>query len=1509
MANEVGGRTDKNGNRYEVNCIIKAILDVVDERISSCMFEGLGNDEVATDIIVTNFDGSKKYIQCKHRNGSNDNWTFSGFKAYNLLKRWRMHLDNDQKSIVVLESPIPFTRLNDLSKRAKNNNGDVNAFYDNQIKNSNNTFDDFKKYCSELDLNYENIDDVQKAMNYLKRTEVEDMPDNIIKDYLFMHIKLLFLGEPKTIYEKFLDLICNENVMGVDIDKQFLFDFFNKNNIILNNHSNNSLNFNNIEKLNSIFKKSIKLINNNYINRDELKTIITNINEGKSIMITGKAGYGKSGVIYGLIDYLKENKYQYLAIKLDKYIPECNSLKWSENLGFNTYLSAILDKFSLDKKCVLILDQLDALRWTTMHSRNSLDICNSIIEEIKNINIGRKNKISIILVCRTFDFENDTSIRKIVEDESNNWVRIDINKLSDQCVKSIVGSEYDKYNVKLRELLKIPSNLFIFMEIRKDNDLSEVHSTCDLISKWWEQIIKEGSINGFSQNDLSNVKEVIVSKMNQLGKISLPEFFLNDYVNSVDFLLSKAFLIKSDSSISFSHQTLLDYFSVDKMIEKYLNGESIESLIGNRNEQLPNKRYQLQMFLERIHELDDQRFIECIDTIINNKNIRVYLKYVAFEVLGTVTNISEEIKQYIINNYFKKEFFDIFINIVFMNHQEIIELLIDNGTFDKWVNDSTKKQYIINLLKSINYSFNEKEYKFIKQYIIVNEQLDRELYSVFPSDVVYDTDDLFELRLEIYDKFSEMWINSYLNLDELLCINECRGIRYVEFLTNHLDLKKRHIKYSDNLSIEYEEKNEITENELIIEKLLPLIPEIHDKYGLYDWEDHGRLEMTVQRIVISLIKRAVKNVVNSDYNKFWTIFEKYLNKGFSIHNEIILQSIYFMPQSASNKIFEYLFSDINNNCFEYTSNNEQSVSMLKKIIEKFINDANKKTINYVIEKIIHYKPNDLIERCKRCIEFKKENFSSANYISFWGDFQYEILNCISDNLLDEKCIQLKKVLNRKFGIRNYSIYDLNHCKSGSVISPIANKKIGLKSWLGILTNKKITNSHKSKYDEEKSVFIDSSLYEFQSSLSVNIQENPNQFIDLFINNSSIIIPDYIYTLYNSLAYSSIIDDISIQKLELLFKTFKYENNYKYAPLICEIIARKEETNWNAETIDMLLNIYSDIISDKIDNNVIIDNSKEDRDIAESFELAVINSSIYKLASAVSNILWNNFEYAKKFTKMVESMSECSDEIFKYSSMCILNCLLNYDLDWTSTIIIKLFLNDCIYGYRSNRNIFNYLYAKKSNLREQIIKIILHGITINSEDIKRVFSYLMVDFYLFYDEFENELLNSKNDTIIKNSIMEMLLVYIKNDEYKEKSKEIIIELSKYPDVKINPYKLFDDEKLLLSDDNFVIELFQSSDSQEFIEPFIHLLRKRGNNILKYSELLFEIINIALEQYDENNPIHYYSYDDLNYIVIMLFDYAYEKNNKQILIKCLDVWDEMFSKQIGLIRKLSKDISEI
>ena len=283
-----------------------------------------------------------------------------------------------------------------------------------------------------------------------------------------------------------------------------------------------------------------------------------------------------------------------------------------------------------------------------------------------------------------------------------------------------------------------------------------------------------------------------------------------------------------------------------------------------------------------------------------------------------------------------------------------------------------------------------------------------------------------------------------------------------------------------------------------------------------------------------------------------------------------------MPKEEANKVFEYLFDDINKNCFEYTSNNDQSISMLKKITEKFIENADQETVNFIIKNIINYKPRDIIEKCKRYIKAKKQDFSSANYMSFWGDFQHEMLNIIPDKYLNEENMQLKMILDRKFSIRKYSIYDMGRLKMRDVISPIANKKISLKNWLDILTDKTITNKHSTKYDENKKVFVDSSLYEFQSSLSLYIEKEPEAFIDLFVNNSSCIRSEYVYTLYNSLSYSNVENKVSIDKFELLFQTFKYKNNYEYAPLICEIISRKNETGWHDKTIKMLLEIYEDI---------------------------------------------------------------------------------------------------------------------------------------------------------------------------------------------------------------------------------------------------------------------------------------------------------------------------------------------
>lgn len=63
MPLEKGGRADKAGNRYEIDCIIYELLNLINESNYSLVIEALGDDEKGTDILVTRFDGTKEHQQ------------------------------------------------------------------------------------------------------------------------------------------------------------------------------------------------------------------------------------------------------------------------------------------------------------------------------------------------------------------------------------------------------------------------------------------------------------------------------------------------------------------------------------------------------------------------------------------------------------------------------------------------------------------------------------------------------------------------------------------------------------------------------------------------------------------------------------------------------------------------------------------------------------------------------------------------------------------------------------------------------------------------------------------------------------------------------------------------------------------------------------------------------------------------------------------------------------------------------------------------------------------------------------------------------------------------------------------------------------------------------------------------------------------------------------------------------------------------------------------------------
>ena len=112
-----------------------------------------------------------------------------------------------------------------------------------------------------------------------------------------------------------------------------------------------------------------------------------------------KLGQEKKVVVQlKLLIYVKRSATPYIAVKLDKHVPNKNTEIWANELGLPASISHCAE-FNIKRidQQLFLLDQLDALRWTQAHSRDSLSVCMRIINEVESLNReSEKCKISMV---------------------------------------------------------------------------------------------------------------------------------------------------------------------------------------------------------------------------------------------------------------------------------------------------------------------------------------------------------------------------------------------------------------------------------------------------------------------------------------------------------------------------------------------------------------------------------------------------------------------------------------------------------------------------------------------------------------------------------------------------------------------------------------------------------------------------------------------------------------------------------------------------------------------------------------------------------------------------------------------------------------------------------------------------------------------------------------------------------------------------------------------------------
>lgn len=1518
MPFEKGGRADKQGNKYEINCIIFELLKVIEETNYSIVIEGLGNDEFGTDIIVTKADRRKEYQQCKARNGSLDKWNIGDFKRLKLFEVWKAQLNRDINNSVVLVSPLACTFLVDLNSRALNSNGRGNDFLNSQIGNSSKNFRKFyHDFCDEMAIDIREEDGVLKSIGYLQRILYKPLPEFALDEFIRTKIENIFCDKFQSVYSHLVTFVMMQDNWGKEITSTIFLSYLNDVGLELKLIDKDERVSTCLHELNQSYKNKLNPINGTFIYRETFGKCIEALKQGKNIIISGNAGCGKSFCTEAIMDYCEHAHIPHVAIKLDQQVPTKNLSKWSEDLGFPTSIGYSLHKVALNESAVIILDQLDALRWTQSNSAEAIDVCMQLVNSIKSLNKERTKKILIVFVCRLYDLETDSNIKSLFEEKNDTpdyWEKIIIGPFTDEQVKEIVGEKYDQLSLKLKKLLKIPSNLYICQHLDdfQKGKFDECLTTAHLVDKWSEQICKKSKSKGFNSGVIQKAILDIVNALEKIGRLYIPKSILDIDLGALDFLYSSEMIVELNGSIGFVHQSILDCFVARNMVRKYFENESLESIIGKREEQTPNRRYQIQMFLQSLLEFDSNDFLKVGIELELSDQIRYYIKYIFYEMLGQIDMPDENISNFIIDNCENPIFSEKLLNIAIFQRKQYIVLLREAGILERWLNLLEKRMVAIRLFLSISTDLDDEDILLIERNAFVNKDEDIVISRLFFDGILSDSEKKFNLRLLFYKKYPELINHVYINKK---LIRKEHANHIIKFVSTLLKVKSNNQKfiYSHEDSLVLVAKHFIVDDgEVVFNELFPYLSQnsdTHVKYSKWsNWDDNQR---SIERATVELIKKAIIAICKQKPEKFWKIYMPLIAKDGDVYKEILLVGFESLSTKYSNEVIQYLYNNLDGSLLDNTSGADNKLTIAKRVIIKHAETCDDEVFINLENSILRYTSPNMINLCKERIEYNRKNGYESRYRSFWGDLQYELLPCLPIRRIQETTKSLIDVLQRRFeGIQ--TCYNINYGHSGWVSSPISNKKISIKQWEKIITNKKIVNHGDSSWKEVPGGYIESSISAFSRDFSIFVSQQPEKVIKIVLENAKDIVLEFVESLYSGLVMSNELNKVNVEDVIKLFSVFPCDLENNRASYFCSIIEKFDSVEWPENIRATLKNITLYHRNPELGKPSVTTSEDLNMKSAYMLESNALNCVRGQGARAIGHLLWNNKNLLEYFRDTIENMFRDENPAVRFATLFALWPAFNIDKEWAIEHIIRLYESDIrTLRYSDSRRMLLTLYPMFKN---RVLNIVETAYEAEDKEIIRIGSHCCCLFYMHYKEFETIIVGDDDKSSVQiNAIIEMAVQYLASDKYREDAKKIILHYKNTnTDLEIPLSYMFDEQFLDANrDEEFLNAFLKTKISRFTIRAFLKFLEKSSISILYYADILIQQCENILSWNTGDLERQWGLVDELSKLIIRLYDETANSTNekeKMIALKCMDLWDIMFERQLGVVRDISKKLME-
>ncbi|SMD24555.1 hypothetical protein [Lentzea albidocapillata] len=628
MSPRSGGHSDKLGNYYEGLWIIWQMLEVIAGRVDSITVEELGELGDGAEFALRS--GRKVELhQLKRQIGDASEWTLGTLRSKGVLSHLARHTRQGRDFCFV--SMVPARTLHELAERALHS-GDVISFAQDLSSNKNLT-QAFASLASDADFGSE-----EAAWQALRRTSVYWTDERFIRSHNFTLADLHLEGLPPGPMTLVLGDIAETSISQV-LDVAALDEKLAKHGLLRTNGAQQQ----HIARaeIDAMLATWVASVEAEFfepaiprIAADEIASAVGE-NDCRVVFATGVAGSGKSAVLHQAITRLRREGWVVAATRLDRIESFASSGQLGQRVDLSRSPVTTLAAAAAGQKCVLVIDQLDAISKASGRMPGAMDVIAALVREARAFPAMR-----LIFACRKFDLDNDDRIRQIANDPQAYPIEIaQLTESDTRLVLEAASVSADALTAQQRQLLRTPLNLKLYLSVGPESGAPDFRSVKDLFDAYWERKLTDCRTRADSPVRFVEVIDVLTTSMSARQRLSAPVSVLDsgNLFPEALLLVSEHVLVRTGRQIAFFHESFFDYAFARRWMEC---GVDLVTFLTSGDQEL-FRRTQVRQILLHLRDDEPERFVAESELVLRSPEVRFHLKDVVLSLLRVLEQPTE----------------------------------------------------------------------------------------------------------------------------------------------------------------------------------------------------------------------------------------------------------------------------------------------------------------------------------------------------------------------------------------------------------------------------------------------------------------------------------------------------------------------------------------------------------------------------------------------------------------------------------------------------------------------------------------------------------------------------------------------------------------------------------------------------------------------------------------------------------------------------------------------------